>query len=304
MMTPRPYRDLTDFKRLREILMEGRRANNGTFYIHPGDVVWWLFYPDQSAEFAQRIFFWEDGAETLGWCLLTPAEHCFDVFVHPRWCGTPQAEAMFDWAEAQLTASAKAAGGQTISTAWVFADDEWRTSFLAKRGFTLAHRDYYFTRALTETIAVPALPEGHCFRATTGEDEAEERARASYGAFESTWEWGQYMERRRGLMRSPFYTRDHDCVISAPEKRIASFCIFWLDTVNRVGHFEPVGTHPDFQRRGLGKALLLNSLRHLQTLGMTTATVCTGESNLPAARLYESVGFRNANWLGEYTKSI
>ena len=74
--------------------------------------------------------------------------------------------------------------------------------------------------------------------------------------------------------------------------------------MNGVGHFEPVGTHPDFQRRGLGKALLLNSLRQMQILGMTSATVCTGESNTRAARLYESVGFRNTNWLCEYTKPL
>jgi ribosomal protein S18 acetylase RimI-like enzyme len=52
-----------------------------------------------------------------------------------------------------------------------------------------------------------------------------------------------------------------------------------------------VGTHPDFQRKGLGKAVMLDALERLQRLGMRQAIVATGEDNQPAIKLYESVGF-------------
>ena len=84
-------------------------------------------------------------------------------------------------------------------------------------------------------------------------------------------------------------------MVVAPDGRCAAFCLFWLDPVNQVGLFEPVGTHPDFQRQGLGKALLLESLRQMKERGMESAIVLTNEGNTAAIRLYESVGFQATN---------
>jgi ribosomal protein S18 acetylase RimI-like enzyme len=53
--------------------------------------------------------------------------------------------------------------------------------------------------------------------------------------------------------------------------------------------FEPVGTHPDYRRRGLAKAVLCEGLRRLKVLGATTAYVGCG-TGPDVARLYESVG--------------
>jgi ribosomal protein S18 acetylase RimI-like enzyme len=50
-----------------------------------------------------------------------------------------------------------------------------------------------------------------------------------------------------------------------------------------------VGTHPDHQRRGLGKAVMAEGLRRAQRLGATLASV---SSYSPAAHaLYASAGF-------------
>jgi ribosomal protein S18 acetylase RimI-like enzyme len=68
--------------------------------------------------------------------------------------------------------------------------------------------------------------------------------------------------------------------------------------------FEPVGTHPDFQRQGLGKAVLREALRCLRENGMHSAIVSTAADNEPAIKLYEAAGFRVANSLVIYQKSI
>jgi ribosomal protein S18 acetylase RimI-like enzyme len=81
-------------------------------------------------------------------------------------------------------------------------------------------------------------------------------------------------------------------VAAAPDGQIGAFCIAWPDSVNRVGLFEPVGTHPDFQRKGLGKAVMHEALRRLQACGMRQAIVSTSLDNLPAIKLYEAVGFQ------------
>ena len=105
-------------------------------------------------------------------------------------------------------------------------------------------------------------------------------------------------------MRSPVYDRQCDIVAAAPDGRIGSFCIVWMDHLNQVGHFEPVGTHPDFQKRGLGTAVMLEGLRRMQQRGMPSATVATFEDNSAAIHLYKSLGFRPAGRLGTYEKDV
>lgn len=102
----------------------------------------------------------------------------------------------------------------------------------------------------------------------------------------------QYVQRFARFMRSPAYNHELDVVAAATDGKIGAFCIVWLDEVNKVGLFEPVGTHPSFQRKGLGAAVLTEGLLRLKARGMRQAMVCTSEDNLPALRLYEKVGFR------------
>ncbi len=83
-----------------------------------------------------------------------------------------------------------------------------------------------------------------------------------------------------------------------------SYCICWLDPVNKIGEFEPVGTSSAFRGKGLGKAIMLEGLRRLRAFGMQTAIVCTGGDNEVARNLYESAGFRVYNRSYDYSKQL
>ena len=78
-------------------------------------------------------------------------------------------------------------------------------------------------------------------------------------------------------------------VAVAPNGEFASFCTVWFDDVNRTGAFEPVGTAPEHQRRGLGKAVMCEGLRRLKRMGATMAYV--GSYSPAAHAFYSSVGF-------------
>jgi ribosomal protein S18 acetylase RimI-like enzyme len=56
--------------------------------------------------------------------------------------------------------------------------------------------------------------------------------------------------------------------------------------------FEPVGTHPDFQRKGLGKAVMVEGMRRMKAAGMRRAVVGFDPNNAAAFALYTSMGFR------------
>ena len=90
------------------------------------------------------------------------------------------------------------------------------------------------------------------------------------------------------------YRSDLDCVAEAPDGRLAAYCLAWLDADNRSGELEPVGTHPDFRRLGLGSAVCRFALRRLEEEGATQAMVYSvaGDPGNPGPKaLYESIGF-------------
>jgi ribosomal protein S18 acetylase RimI-like enzyme len=82
--------------------------------------------------------------------------------------------------------------------------------------------------------------------------------------------------------------------VEAPDATMASSAIMWLDEANRTVEFEPVGTHPDYRRLGLARAMMLHGMRLARAAGARHATVvCLGAPGHPRARgLYYGLGFR------------
>lgn len=152
--------------------------------------------------------------------------------------------------------------------------------------------DGYWTRLnerSLQDIAAPALPEGFRFR-TAADVGPEAAARAHIDA----WHPSAYSrEAYEGVRRTASYRDDLHIVVEAPDGTMAASTIMWLDQVNRTAEFEPVGTHRDFRRQGLGQAMLLHGMRVARQAGATHMTVaCLGTPGNAALRLYESVGFR------------
>jgi ribosomal protein S18 acetylase RimI-like enzyme len=171
-------------------------------------------------------------------------------------------------------------------------------------GFKLTDEHFLqFQRSLSGPLPAPQLPSGFTLRTSHGgEADARLRAVASHVAFKSGKPFDEYWLRTLRFMQSPVYVPEHEIFVIAPNGQVAAYCIIWTDELTRVGQFEPVGTHPDFQRKGLGKSLLFEGLRRLKSEGMTEACVCSYHDNVAALRLYESVGFQKHKRLLTYQK--
>jgi mycothiol synthase len=307
MENPRPYRDEQDLDAMRELLVQGRKANNGSYYVHIGDLNWWLYYPPLEGDFWDQIYLWDDPEQTsrlLGWVLLSPDWVGFDVYVQPELRGSPIARDIYLWAEEQAVWIARASSKPTIYVLWVLHDDNILDEHFRQRGYRLRRGYVHMSRTLDETISLPQVTDGFVVRSCMGELEVAARATAQYGAFNSSAPFERYLERFTNFMRSPVYNHGLDIVAVAPDGRVGAFCIVWIDPVNKVGLFEPVGTHPAFQRKGLGKAVMLEGFRRLQELGMESAIVSTFEDNPAAIKLYKAVGFQIINRLGTYEKDV
>lgn len=303
MLDPRPYKNETDLDAMRALLQAGRAANNGTFYVHPGDLNWWWYYHDPKHLFPESTFLWEREGQLLGWTLI--AKGTMDVYPAPARRGTPDVAAMYVWAEEMLAARTRAEGGKEIETIWVGEQDAWFIEHLEERGFT---RDsvifVYNTCSLDRAILESALPPGYTVRGMGGASEAPSRARASYGAFQSKKEWEPYLQNYRNFIQAPIYDPELDVVAVTPDGEIAAFAICWLDPVNAIGHFEPVGTHPDYQRKGLGRAVLYEGMRRMKARGMRTASVCVDGSNPAGVGVYAAAGFQAVHKVLTYRKEV
>ena len=305
---PRPYAGTEDREKMRQVLVQGRQASNSSYYVHVGDLNWWLYYVEPQANPWQHIYLWDGPRpdEALrGWALLSPQWRTFDVFIQPALRGSPLAWQMYDWAEEKLAGLVRRQGGKDIRTVWVAERDDALVYHLERRGFT-RDKGYMvqYLRWLEGPIAAPELPEGYFARRMAGEREIPSRAAASHAAFGSDMPEDRYQARYLGFLRSPVYRPELDIVAIAPDGRVAAFCNGWLDFTNRVGLFEPVGTHPDFQRLGLAKAVLAEGMRRMVAYGMRTAIVCADHDNHAALHLYQSIGFLPDNRLWAYTRPI
>ena len=138
-------------------------------------------------------------------------------------------------------------------------------------------------------VETPVLPDGYRFR-TADEAGPEAAVQAHLDAwFPSTYSAESY----EAVRKTAGYRGDLHVLVEAPDGTMAASAIMWLDEANKSAEFEPVGTHPDYRRQGLGRALILHGLHRARAAGATHATVaCKGAPGRPAARgLYYSVGF-------------
>ncbi len=86
---------------------------------------------------------------------------------------------------------------------------------------------------------------------------------------------------------APGYSSDWDLAIVAPDGQVVAFCLAWLDEKNRVAEIDPVGTRPDYRKRGFAKAVVTDCFIRLHRNGIAKAHI-QGFSE-PANKLYDSL---------------
>jgi len=291
----RPYRDPADLAAMRQLLILGWQASRPASYMPPGFFDFATHFPPDPDANRRNLRLWEDaGGALAAWSIFLEIEGSFDLFVHPALHGTPAHAALLDeylaWAEAR----ARQAGLASLFPFWVVDDDEAQLRLLQARGFEITPTDPappLVERALDDLPTVP-LASGFTVQGVRTLDDARLRAAVTHAAFRPDSDWNAYWDRYARFYASPVYPGELDLFVRSPDGRGASACTLWLDPDNSLGLFEPVATHPDFQRLGLGKAVMAEGLRRLRALGLRRAILGFDPNNAPARALYTSLGFR------------
>jgi len=292
---------------MQSLLMEARSRTNDWHYAHVGELMWGFFMVTCHLNPQKYIRLWHDNQGTLVAYAILGEDPSFDCQVLPEfeWSGI-ETEAMA-WAETRLTElrkhDAQRWSGNVASGAR--QDNAKRIAFLEQHGFRYSGEfaEVNMLRSLDEPIPESPVPASYQVRAVAEAGETSNRAGAEREVW-LPWPVGNISgDDYARLMRLPGYHRELDVVAVAPDGVIAAYVNCWIDPVNRIGDFGPVGARPAYRRQGLTRAVLLEGLRRLKARGMDRVCVSTGVSNTPARRLYESVGFKIVNKYLDYVKT-
>jgi ribosomal protein S18 acetylase RimI-like enzyme len=298
MLASRPAATLNDLRAAGDVLTRAWNAGSPRVSALRGDLAWW-YAQAWPAELGDRLRLWQADGETVAWGWFDG-----DGLDYAIWCGDERADEVVErtilsFAIEAATARASRGDGNGVVEAWATDDDHRARALLAELGFERLsgapapghhNRLSQFQRTVghDSPIADRPLPEGYRLRSLAGAGEIDMRVAAHRAAFAPSKMRSEKYERLLGL---PDYRLEDDLVVDAPDGSIASFAMAWWDPIARVGEFEPVGTDPRHQRRGLSAALLCHGLRRYRELGANLVQVFSDADNAASEALYQSVGF-------------
>ncbi|HSN93740.1 MAG TPA: GNAT family N-acetyltransferase [Anaerolineaceae bacterium] len=301
----RQYIDESDYIAMRAMLMEARALTSDWRYAHVGELAFNYFMVLIHLDPRQHIRLWFDGPKLVGFAMLSEDPNIdWQILPGYEWQGI-EAEALV-WAETYLAElrrkDEKKWGGALGSGSR--QDNPERIAFLEKNGFSYCGRfaEVNMIRSLDQPIPEACLPAGYVVRELMETGEVPARAEAERAVW-LPWSVGEISDADYArLMQMPGYQRDLDVVTVAPDGVIAAYVLGWLDPVNKIGDFGPVGAVTPYRRQGLTRAAQYEGLRRMKALGMERVCISTGIANTPARNLYESVGFKIVNRYLDYTK--
>lgn len=300
-MESRGYVGPDDLQRMLDAMMAWRQAQPEADYQHVGDLLW-AFRRQSQPE--RHVRLWEEAGTLAGFTMIDPAWGMVLHQAHPG-ATEPLRRELFDWGIERLRRAAHEEGGQMTACDQAREDNVDKIAFLEAEGFTRDDSsNIELLRPLSQPVPSPRLPEGFTVRHLAGEEGVSEYVDMHRDAW-SVWGASSYsVEQHLRLMRHPGYTMELNPVVVAADGSLVSYCIGWLDPINKIGEIEPLGTRPDYARRGLARAVVTEVLQRMQVHGMKTALVYGTQRNPAAWDLYQSLEFQPGRKIYSYHRKL
>ena len=228
--------------------------------------------------FMDRVHLWRNEAgELIGFC--TFYHETTFLQVHPEYRFIEAG--MLDWAE--LNWGGKEARIETHA----YQYDSERKKLLMQRGYEdLGAAANVHVYDISKPYPVLDLPPGFHIESLAENGNYDDRVATERTVFGS-----DYLDQNwfKGKSSAPSYSFDWDLSVISPEGQHVAFALAWIDGQNKVAQIDPVGTHPDFRRRGFAKALLSACFRRLHAAGIRRAYIESAPEPNISNRLYDSL---------------
>jgi mycothiol synthase len=174
---------------------------------------------------------------------------------------------------------------------WVPAANSRAAALLDAAGYRPSRSYARMVRLLDDVPAAPSVPFGISLRSVeVGADAAELHA-VDAASFAANADYQP--ESLDAFRREHLAAHDFDAGLSAVAEhgeRIAGFLLARRREEEAIGFVDVLAVHPDFQRRGLGTALLLSAFTRFAGAGLAEAQLGVASDNPRALRLYERAG--------------
>jgi len=192
---------------------------------------------------------------------------------------------MLDYAEQHLV---RPENGQLF----IYADPEDHdlVDLLKPRGFRAnperAANESQFDLLTQPLPPAPSLPEGFEIQSMADENDLAKRCEIFGRGFNhpDPLEWPSILS-YASLQQMPDYHPEQDIIITAPDGSFVAFSLIWFDPPNKLASLEPVGTHPDYRRKGLAREAIYEGMRRVRQRG--AEKVIVGSDQL----FYQAIGF-------------
>jgi len=180
---------------------------------------------------------------------------------------------------------------------WAHGDLPAAAALAKSAGFIRFRALWQLHMPLTAALPAPAWPPGVSVRTfRPGEDE-DEWLGVNGRAFAHHPEQGSWTRKDLEVREAEPWFDPAGFFIAERDGRMAGF--HWTkvhpadgDGGVPIGEVYVVGVDPGQQGGGLGRALTLAGVAHLQRLGLTQVMLYVDESNTAATRMYTALGFR------------
>jgi predicted N-acetyltransferase YhbS len=281
----RKYNKKRDFKLVGDFLVkhylpENRDGN----YFQPA----WEYmhsHPMLDEKTLDNIGIWEDFGEIVGVAHFEsfPGEAFFEI--HPKY--THLKQKMLDYAENNL--GGKDPEGRMCVLAFINDFDKDFEALVKSRGYEIF---LPLARPMTQ-LPIPqpfppvSLPDGFLLKSLAEENDLAKLDRCIWRGFNHGDEPPaiDYTGRKK-MQSAPHFRKDLNIIVVAPDGNYVAYGGIWFEKTNKFAYIEPVCTDPDYRRRGLGTAAVLEGIRRCGELGAKVAYVGSVQP------FYQSMGFK------------
>lgn len=267
----------------------------------------------------QDMIFAEVGAKVIAynrvkWDQEAEGTYVYTHFghLHPAWRRRGIGRAMLRAAEARLRhiAAGHPQDGPRTLQSWAADTEVGARALLEAEGYRAVRYEYEMVRPNLDDLPEAPLPPGLEVRPAVPEHD---RAiwEAMQEAFRDHWGYRPRTETDYEEWRTwPHYDRSLWRVAWAGDQ-VAGMVLSFIDRPEneafgrRRGYTEAISVRRPWRRRGLARALIVQSLRALRERGMTEAGLgVDAENRHGALRLYRSVGFQVTKESATYRKPM